>query len=72
VKYLVAFGAFWYDFIVGDSIVLAIGGVGVLVLGYFGARLMTEELPQFLVPAAVVLTLVASIPGLLRLPGRGR
>ena len=29
-KFLKGFGYFWYDFIVGDSIVLAIGGVGAL------------------------------------------
>ncbi len=68
-KYLAAFGLFWYDFIVGDSIVLALGGVGVLALGFIAARVTMEAVPQFLVPAAVVLTLVASIPGLRR---RGR
>ena len=26
-KYAVAFGRFWYDFIVGDSVLLAVGGV---------------------------------------------
>jgi hypothetical protein len=69
VKYLAAFGAFWYDFIVGDSIVLAIGGVSVLVLGYVASRVMAEALPQLLLPAAVVLTLVISIPGLVRWRG---
>ena len=61
-KWLVAFGAFWYDFIVGDSIILAIGGVGVLVLGFIATRTTGEPLPQLLVPAAVVFTLVASLP----------
>ncbi len=32
-KYLVGVGRFWYDFIVGDSVVLAIGGVALLALG---------------------------------------
>jgi hypothetical protein len=32
VSWLVAFGRFWYDFIVGDSAVLAIGGVIALAL----------------------------------------
>jgi len=64
VKWLAAFGAFWYDFIVGDSIVLAIGGVGTLVLGYLVARTTGEAVPQVIVPLAVLLTLFASLPWL--------
>ncbi len=63
-KWLAAFGAFWYDFLVGDSIVLAIGGVGTLVLGYLVARTGGEAVPQVIVPAAVLLTLFASLPWL--------
>ena len=32
-KYAVAFARFWYDFIVGDSVVLAIGGAGAIGIG---------------------------------------
>ncbi len=63
-KFIAAFGAFWYDFLVGDSIVLAIGGVGTLVLGYLVARTAGDALPQVIVPAAVVVTLLASLPWL--------
>ena len=63
-KWVAAFGAFWYDFLVGDSIVLAIGGVGTLVLGYLVARTADEAVPQVIVPAAVLLTLFASLPWL--------
>ena len=63
-KWVVAFGAFWYDFIVGDSAVLAIGGVGVLLLGYVATHAALEAVAQFLVPIAVVITLVGSLPGL--------
>jgi hypothetical protein len=62
VKWLVAFGAFWYDFIVGDSIVLAIGGVATLVLGYLAVRTMGEAAPQVIMPAVVLVTLLASLP----------
>lgn len=32
-KWISAFGRFWYDFIVGDSVELAIGGCTVIALG---------------------------------------
>ena len=63
-KWIAAFGAFWYDFIVGDSIVLAIGGVGSLILGYLVAQTGLELAEQLIVPAAVIATLVASLPWL--------
>lgn len=56
-----AFGRFWCDFIVGDSIVLAIGGPGVLTASYALARSIDQLVLQLLLPAAVVATLVASL-----------
>ena len=38
-KYVTGFFQFWYDFIVGDSVLLAIGGVLVLLLGYVAVQL---------------------------------
>ena len=32
-RYVTGFARFWYDFIVGDSVVLAIGGAGALIVG---------------------------------------
>ena len=32
-RFLVAFGRFWYDFVVGDDWRIAVGVVGVLALG---------------------------------------
>ena len=63
-KWIAAFGAFWYDFIVGDSIGLAIGGVGALILGYLVAQTGSELAEQLIVPVAVIATLVASLPWL--------
>ncbi len=56
-----AFGRFWYDFIVGDSIVLAIGGPGVLAASYELARSIDQAVLQLLLPAAVIVTLAASV-----------
>jgi hypothetical protein len=55
------FGRFWYDFIVGDSIVLAIGGPGALTASYALARSIDQAMLQLFLPAAVVATLVASL-----------
>jgi hypothetical protein len=55
------FGRFWYDFIVGDSIVLAIGGPGVLGVSYLLTGSIDQAMLQVLLPAAVVATLVASL-----------
>ena len=60
-SYIVAFGRFWYDFIVGDSIVLAIGGVGVIVLGAVLVEADAGTLADVLVPTAVVAALVLSL-----------
>lgn len=60
-KYAVGFFAFWWDFIVGDSIILAIGTVVALVsasaLAHNGYGLAAE----ILLPSAVVLTLAAAL-----------
>ncbi len=60
-KYLAAFGAFWWDFIVGDSIVLAIGGVGVLVAGAVLVSLGMAHTAEVLLPAVVIATLAGSL-----------
>ncbi len=61
-KWIVGFGRFWYDFIVGDSVVLAIGGVGVLVLGYLLAHAGDSTIAQVLLPLVVIGTITASLP----------
>ena len=61
-KYVMNFGRFWYDFIVGDSVVLAIGGSGALALGALLVHLDTGALAEVLLPAIVIGTLALSLP----------
>ena len=61
-KWIVAFGRFWYDFIVGDSAVLAIGGVLVLLVGFILGRTQSGLLPQLVLPVAAIGIVVASLP----------
>lgn len=60
-RYITGFAAFWWDFIVGDSIVLALGGVGVLVLGAMLVRTGHAGIAEIALPAIVVATLVGSL-----------
>ena len=60
-KYLAAFGAFWWDFIVGDSIVLAIGGAGVLLGGALLVSIGMGHTAEVLLPAVVIATLAGSL-----------
>ncbi len=61
-KYVVGFGRFWYDFIVGDSVVLAIGGLAVLLLGFLLVRASEDVLAEVLLPLVVIATVIASLP----------
>jgi hypothetical protein len=64
VSFLRSFGAFWYDFIVGDSWELAAGVLGVLVVARaFDAALpgLADEVLYLLVPAGIVATLGVSL-----------
>jgi hypothetical protein len=60
-KYLAAFGAFWYDFLVGDSIVLAIGGISAVVLGYLVVVAGAAALAEVVLPVVVITTIVLSL-----------
>lgn len=60
-KYLVGFCAFWWDFIVGDSIVLAIGGLGVLALGALLVHGGYPGVAEVALPGIVIATLVGSL-----------
>ncbi len=60
-KYVKSFGLFWYDFIVGDSIVLAIGGVGALALAYLFVVAGSAALAEVILPLVVVTTIAASL-----------
>ncbi|MDP3208944.1 MAG: hypothetical protein Q8M65_07330 [Rhodoglobus sp.] len=62
-RYVVGFGRFWYDFIVGDSIVLAIGGAGALALGALLVANGAGAITEWLLPTTVVVTLAVSLRG---------
>lgn len=66
IGFLKAFGLFWYDFLVGDSIVLAIGGVLIVALGYLLVHLDIATVAQIVLPIAGILTLYISLPELRR------
>lgn len=55
-KYIVSFARFWYDFIVGDSITLAIGGAGSLAIGVLLVHFNDGRLAEFAVPVVVLAT----------------
>jgi hypothetical protein len=61
-KYVVGFGRFWWDFIVGDSVVLAIGGVGMLALAYLLVQAGDASVPQFILPLGVFAAVALSLP----------
>jgi hypothetical protein len=50
--------------LVSDSIVLAIGGVAVLAIGFLLAQTGNSLLPQLLLPAIVIATIALSLPRL--------
>lgn len=60
-KYITGFAMFWWDFIVGDSIALAIGGVVVLLIAAGLVRADQQMVVQLAMPAIVVATLAVSL-----------
>ena len=60
-KYVTGFAMFWWDFIVGDSIALAIGGVAVLLIAAGLVRADQQMVVQLAMPAIVVATLAVSL-----------
>ena len=67
-KYAVAFARFWYDFTVGDSVVLAIGGAGSIAIGALLAHNNAGAIVEPVLPAVVIATLAISLR---RLPRTG-
>ncbi len=60
-RYIVAFFAFWWDFIVGDSITLAVGSVIALLAAAALAQNGYGVAAELLLPFAIVLTLGAAL-----------
>lgn len=61
-KYVVGFGRFWYDFIVGDSVVLALGGAATVVAGLLLVRSGAHLAAEVALPLMATGTLAASLP----------
>lgn len=60
-RYLVAFGRFWYAFIVGDSVVLAIGGGAALGVAAILVQVDGGGWAEWLLPIVVITTLAVSL-----------
>lgn len=60
-RFLVSFGRFWYDFIVGDSAALAIGGCAVVAAGALLVWAGAASAAQVLLPLVVAATLAVSL-----------
>ena len=60
-NYIARFGRFWYDFVVGDSVTLAIGAVTALAAGALLVWAGAGTLTEMLVPVAVVIALAISL-----------
>lgn len=60
-KYIRAFGLFWWDFIVGDSVVLAVGSIATILAAFLLAHSGIGGAAQVVLPAAVLLTLAVAL-----------
>lgn len=60
IRRLRAFGAFWYDFVIGDDWVVAVGVVIALAATFVLTRVISAPL-WWIVPAAVVVLLPLSL-----------
>ena len=60
-KLITGLGRFWYDFVVGDSIALAVGGAGVIAIGALLVWLGAGSMAQILLPLVVAATLAVSL-----------
>jgi hypothetical protein len=60
-RYIVGFARFWYDFIVGDSAILAVGGIAVLAAGFGLSHAEYPTLAEFVLPGLVLGTLAVSL-----------
>ena len=61
-KYVTGFFQFWYDFIVGDSVLLAIGGAAVLILGYLMVQANLDVMAEILLPLIAIGAVAVSLP----------
>ena len=60
-KYITGCAMFWWDFVVGDSIALAIGGLAVLLVAAGLVRADQQMAVQLAMPLIVIATLAVSL-----------
>lgn len=60
-RYVVGFFQFWWDFIVGDSIALAIGGAAAIGMAYLLAEADLATAAEVLMPLLIVGTIWVSL-----------
>ena len=60
-RFLVGFARFWYDFLVGDSLPLALGAIAICVFAIAADRSSIHGAMEFLLPALVLVTLALSL-----------
>ncbi|HEY7269711.1 MAG TPA: hypothetical protein VH951_07780 [Dehalococcoidia bacterium] len=61
-KYVTGFFQFWYDFIVGDSVLLAIGGVLVLLTGWLAVQGGIDVAAEIALPLIAIGAVAVSLP----------
>ncbi len=61
-KYIAGFFRFWYDFIVGDSWVLALGGLAVLSFGYLMVEAGLDVAAEVTLPLIAIGAVAGSLP----------
>ena len=59
---VIGFCRFWYAFVVGDSVKLAIGAVVTLLMGTALVWLGWRPAAEFVLPTMVIVTLGVSLP----------
>lgn len=59
-RYITGVGRFWWDFFVGDSLALAVGGILILAAGMGLEKAGNPWFEQVLLPFAVVAVLALS------------
>ena len=61
-KYVAGFFRFWYDFIVGDSVLLAVGGALVLAVGYLAVQAGLDVAAEIFLPLIAIGAVAVSLP----------
>ena len=60
-SFITRFCYFWWDFIVGDSVTLAVGSAAALAATWLIARSVAPDSAQVVLPLAILVTLVLAL-----------